>query len=493
MRVEEVLRLGRRGSRQLAGRHRWDNAAGWYRLRYADGDKMQAALNLLSRHLDRIGLRWRQEDGVTALYVGVAGRYTSILTDMADDLGFKLSPADDLPPPLNGRFMSALSLASNGGGVAVDAYLINEQLFILTGTGSAEEGPYFPQVTAANGLRPGEWQMPTPSLGISTRPTWPAPTPLALTRADDSQWSLGRAEDDMDLGGLRLGILGDEAAVAEWLARLVAAHSERPVGLAVIDGQGDLIPRLLVNPSVACLLTSRQATSLDVNVVGQGGINPLMAAHSGDLQETLERWRWWFQGMGLSEPNLALLPQAAGAGVANLADLYHWLEQQSGSTFAAAAGFRRVLDRLAANPAVGRWLTLHPTDIRPLAERGLVLISCPYKQSWPRLQALRGVLGLVADTSADLVLHQVPLSEADWAGAHSIRIATSNQNLGETVVLTRCARRQAEEVIAGLRQQKQAKRPPQLSYPALVEYVQQLGEGEALVMRGGHLARATWQ
>jgi hypothetical protein len=84
----------------MRARRGWDRRATWLRLVYGDPAPVQAAVNRLSRHTDRIGLRWRDGEGGRILYVGLAGQVlVEVLADMAADWGFQVTAAMDLRRP----------------------------------------------------------------------------------------------------------------------------------------------------------------------------------------------------------------------------------------------------------------------------------------------------------------------------------------------------------------------------------------------------------
>jgi hypothetical protein len=515
--IRQLKSYGGRHSRQLNSRAQWDSRAHWYRLRYPDAGRMQDVLNLLSRHGDRIALRWRRQDGVSRLYVGVVtDALDYVLQEMARDLGFQLSAAADLPEPLSGGFSCAHSLSEDstagpGHDWAADGYLIGGHLFSLTRNsmpenGRLSDGRHFPDVSAANGHEPGRWQMPALQLGVATRPGWTLSLPPALQpkAGDGDRWLLGRSAEKKVLHGRRLSLYGAEESVRDWLACLVIAHAtRRPAGLVVVDGQGDLAPTLLAAPVIAGHLRARRAASLDVNVVGQGGVNPLAAVTGEEAARQLARWRHWFAGMGVAESGLALLPEALAAGVTDLAQMAAWLDKPAvrNPYYAAVAPFRALLERLGRSPVTSRWLTLYPAELTSLATGGLLLINCPYRQEWPRLQALRAVVALLAASQADLVLHRVPLGQTDLDLLSSLRVVIDTQHLGETVVISRCNRRQAEKAAAHLLGRSGAtavgsgsggQNDAAPSPAALIEQMQQLGEGEALITRDGQVTWSSW-
>jgi hypothetical protein len=294
--AQGATRLGR----QLDARARWDGQATWYRLRYDDAEQTRSALDLLSRcsggrHSGRVGLRWRTESGVSRLYVGLFSvELNRLAGEMARDLGFTLTAApqlaaaeddylhdgvDALPSPLSGAFCYAPASGETAGqgetgniAGAGDGYIINGHLFALQrgrANGAALTAGYaFPTTAAVNGHTPGLWRLPPPVLGLALRPQWRPPLSLDLPAAAAEQvggeaWLLGRNVNRQPVYGQRVSVLGELDAIQQWLAQLVVAQAVcNPVGVVVIDGEGDLVPRLLTEPVIARLLQTKRATSV---------------------------------------------------------------------------------------------------------------------------------------------------------------------------------------------------------------------------------------
>jgi len=515
--------------RRLDARARWDSQATWYRLRYDDAEQARNALDLLSRHGGRVGLRWRTERDVSRLYVGVASAgLNRLAAEMARDLGFTLTAvpqlaavADDylhdgvdaLPSPLPGAFCYAPASGETAGQGEIghiagegDGYIINGHLFALPAgrvNGAALTAGYaFPTAAAIKGYLPGLWRLPLPVLGLALCPQWRPPLPLELPAATAEAWLLGRSANRQPLYGQRVSVLGEMNAVQQWLVQLVVAQAARnPVGVAVIDGEGDLVPRLLAEPVIARLLQAKQATALDVNVVGQGGVNPLAPLPGETTGQTTARWRDWFARMGSAESGLALLPDAYAAGATSLPQLRHWLEQLARNekttrpAFVAAAALRAVLDRLLADGTTARWLCQQPVDLGALLGQGMLLVACPYQGKWSRAQALRALLPLLAFHEAAVILRlgaraAIPLSREELNNPSFIRIVSDSSNLTDTVIVTRSQGRR----LASLTNHLLPQLCPEAIAPQMFqEYAGQLGVGEALALRQGTLTWVGWR
>lgn len=149
--------------RHPGSRRGWDTRATWLCLAYDDPRPVEVALNRLSRHTERIGLRWRAND----LYAGlVEPVLVGVLVDMAADWHFQVTAATNMPPRMiGGRFVPATELiavsAGNEQGVetAVDAYLVRERLFVLNP--AARRGGYrFPSPKQAIAPAGEAWHLP---------------------------------------------------------------------------------------------------------------------------------------------------------------------------------------------------------------------------------------------------------------------------------------------------------------------------------------------
>jgi hypothetical protein len=533
--AQGATRLGR----QLDARARWDGQATWYRLRYDDAEQTRSALDLLSRcsggrHSGRVGLRWRTESGVSRLYVGLFSvELNRLAGEMARDLGFTLTAApqlaaaeddylhdgvDALPSPLSGAFCYAPASGETAGqgetgniAGAGDGYIINGHLFALQrgrANGAALTAGYaFPTTAAVNGHTPGLWRLPPPVLGLALRPQWRPPLSLDLPAAAAEQvggeaWLLGRNVNRQPVYGQRVSVLGELDAIQQWLAQLVVAQAVcNPVGVAVIDGEGDLVPRLLTEPVIARLLQTKRATALDVNIVGQGGVNPLAPLPGETAERTTARWRDWFARMGAAESGLALLPNAYAAGATSLLELRHWLEQLARDekttrpTFVAAAALRAVLDRLLADGTTARWLCQQPVDLGALLPRGMLLVSCPYQRKRSRAQALRALPPILTFHGAAVILRlgaraAIPLSREEMNSSPFIRIVTDSADLAETVIVTRSEGHRLASLTNHLLPQLC---PDGIAPQMFQEYVGQLGAGEALALRQGRVSWVGWR
>jgi hypothetical protein len=291
--------------------------------------------------------------------------------------------------------------------------------------------------------------------------------------------------------------LGELDAAQQWLVRLAVAQAARdPVGVAVVDGEGDLVPRLLAEPIIARLLQTKRATALDVNIVGQGGVNPLQPLPGETAAQTTSRWRDWLARMGAAESGLALLPNAYAAGVTSLLDLRHWLEelarsaQTAQATFIAAAALRAVLDRLLADGTTARWLCQHPVAVEELLQRGMLLVACPYREKWSRLQAVRALLPILAFHGAAVILRRTPLSRGELNELSFIRIVSDSSDLTDTVIIVRSQ----GERLASLTNHLLPQLCPEAIAPQIFqEHAGRLGEGEALAVREGSVTWLGWR
>lgn len=274
-------RLFRRGRR---ARLAWEGELDWFRLRYQTPAGPARCLALLSRPeaCARVALCYRPDAAVSRLYLGVPRPYARLVRRMAADFAFSLQPEtpDALSPPPPLRPAAALPWER-----PFLAHVVDGALFVSPEAAAEGGGAYFPSAPASP---PEEedlaWALPqTPPLGMTTRPEWNGagpPAHLVATGPDDGRWLLGRTGDGRLLSAAgRVNVYGRREAVADWLAYQVTGLLARnPANLVVIDGGGDLVPRLKRKAAVTRLLGER-LTYVDVDGAALiEGINPLAPA-----------------------------------------------------------------------------------------------------------------------------------------------------------------------------------------------------------------------
>lgn len=487
-------------------RQQWVDSLVWFRLRYLDAAGPTRCLRLLSRPgaCGRIALCYQPGRSLSRLYVGLPAAEAPLLQRMAADFRFSLQPAtrdEVLVMPARLSPAAALPWARPFLAQMVDeALFIEEALF-------KEDGPFTDEALfvdeTASPLPPvaaGAWGLPAnPPPGLTLQPVWPQdapPTALTSAAPDAGRWLLGRAPDGTLLQtDAPVNVYGQAAAVAEWLAAQVTQTvSLNAAGLVVIDGAGDLVPRLKRQTAV----TRRLGESLvyvDVdNPALPPGFNPLAALPGEEPAVTLRRWQRWLAGMGIPSTALAWLSSAQQAGVTDLSGLRRWL-RQAARQGASPAGpsLEGVFAQLQAGRGLRPWLAW-PLDRFAALPDGALLFACQ-GSDWARQQLLRAVWLAAQDLGqfgkpVRIVGHGLPWGVMDGVGgempAHSsVRYLTSNgplQASGITVLVQSPPRQQAllaERFLAGNAQWQ--------------ENLALLRRGEGVVIAGGDACLASWR
>ncbi|MFQ5433317.1 MAG: hypothetical protein ACE5FD_00415 [Anaerolineae bacterium] len=104
------------------------------------------------------------------------------------------------------------------------------------------------------------WRLPdSPLPGLTLQPSWnrqQPPAHLAATEPDSRRWLLGRSQTGVPLHiSSRVNIYGRQEAVADWPVHQVTQMVTRDhANLVIIDGIGDLVPRLKRKTAVTRLL-----------------------------------------------------------------------------------------------------------------------------------------------------------------------------------------------------------------------------------------------
>jgi hypothetical protein len=227
---------------------------------------------------------------------------------------------------------------------------------------------------------------------------------------DPGQWLLGRSRTGhlLQASG-KINIYGGHEAAAAWLVHQVAQTVRvNPANLVVIDGAGDLVPRLKRKSTVTRLL-GEQLAYIDIDGAAMsGGFNPLAAVPGETETALIERWQRWFRGMNVHPKGVALLVQARCEGVEDIPALRKWLKKvERGGQYVAASSLGLALNRLTASPGLREWLEWPATrfDILPA---GALLFACK-SSGWDRQQLLRGVLlAALSVPGARLIIHGFP-------------------------------------------------------------------------------------
>jgi hypothetical protein len=460
----------------------------WFRLRYHEPAGPTRCIKLLSRPAacGSVYLYGRPGEAVSQLYLGIPAAHTRLLQRMAADFGFSLKaePVAAVIPP-RGRLTAVTGLPWDRPFVG---RVVAEALFVSLIGPPNGSGSLLPEPAAA---APPVWQLPdNPPPGLALRPTWadrPPPPPLVAAGEANRRWPLGWSTSGVPLSApARLNVYGRQEAVADWLAQLAAqtiAHDA--ANLILIDGAGDLAPRLKRRTAVTRLL-GKGLTYVDIDgAVLADGFNPLAAVPGESAAALLQRWQGWFRGMNVHPQGLQLLAQAQQAGVGDIPALRKWLQQterRGQSTAVASLGL--ALNRLTASRSLRDWLEW-PANRFDILPAGALLFACR-GSSWARQQLLRAVwLAAGQATGARLLAHGLfdrSMPVADAGDREAIAISNGPLLPGGVVVLTEChaqgAAALADRFLGGNPQGR--------------ENLELLGRGEGLVLAGGDPLLVTW-
>jgi hypothetical protein len=531
-----------RARRACARRDRWDGQAVWYRLRYDDAGKATVMVRRLGKAAGRrVGLRLRYVERTTLqCFMGVEPKYASVAEEMAAAFSCQLVRSDP-PAPLPGLFYSS-SLPDDF--VAADAYIVAGEMYVLPvcnmtaafpdRKGSGQAGTFFPvsgpvpghshkvepvagsQVPAAVasageggggresqpgtgpqqtlGPQPGMWSLPAPSLGTSTRISLSLATPAPLLRRDH-QWLVGWDGHGRSVGAYQAGVVGEPAAVHEWLTGLIlSAFQNNEKNVVMLDGQGTLVDELLSRPYVTRLVQAGLVHVIDVRRSLQTAFNPLALPLSPKAvrQEAgaAIRWQWWLAGMG-SQVSLDLLKSAVGQGVRTIPDFYRWVLEIRKSRPEIGTSLMTAIKRLDRDEEVREWLMASErfVDPRLLARHGIVLVAARASDrvgsGWARQQALRGMLGLLVESRSSLILHGLKLDKRDRKLLKEMRFIVSHTP-ASTTIITRCQDQMAQRLAIRFSANGDQAITP--------EHLQLLPPRSALVSsRAGHTALVSWK
>ncbi|MCI0647622.1 MAG: hypothetical protein L0346_22400, partial [Chloroflexi bacterium] len=314
------------------------------------------------------------------------------------------------------------------------------------------------------------------------------PAHLVATRLDPGRWLLGRsgAGTPLHVAG-PINLYGRQEAVAEWLVhQVIHTVAGDPAGLVVIDGAGDLVPRLKRKAAVTRLL-SRSLVYVEIDGTAVAiGFNPLAAAPGEAAEATLRRWQRWFAGLNVPAPGLELLAAAWRDGVGDIPALRKWLRKpERYSQQAAVASLEGALNRLAAEPRLREWLEWPANRFAGLPG-GALFFACQGRD-WARRQLLRAaLLGALAVEGTRLIVHGFPWQEVEIGEFenHGQIVAANGPRLpGSAVVLV-------ENHPQGVTALAQRYLPVDAR---LRENLELLCPGEAIMISGDDVFYASWQ
>lgn len=363
----------------------WVDSLVWFRLRYLETAGPTHCLRLLSRPqaCGRIALCYQPGNPLSRLYVGLPATETPLLQRMAADFRFSLQPTtQEEVPPLPTQLSPAAALPWTH---PFQAQVVNEMPFV----DAANTAPS-PPTEATN------WKLPVnPPPGLTLQPVWSQTLPLTTLTSgapDANRWLLGRTPDGALLQvDAPVNVYGQAVAVAEWLtAQVTQTVSLNATSLVVVDGAGDLVPRLKRQAAV----TQRLEDSLvyvDIdNPTLSPGFNPLAALPGEDAGTTLRRWQRWFAGMGVPSAARICLSQAQQAGVTDLPGLHRWLQQAARQgMLPVSRSLESLFAQLQAGTGLQSWLAW-PLDRFTTLPGGVLLFACR-ANDWARQQLLRAV------------------------------------------------------------------------------------------------------
>lgn len=400
-----------------AAREQWDAGLAWFRLRYLTPDGPTRCIRLLSRPqaCGRVALYYQPDEAVSALYLGVPETHVRLLQRMAADFNFSLKPKlPEVVMPAAQRLTAVSDLPWERPFLA---HVVNEYVFVSGSQGDVghNRGRFLPQPPAkAAKEKAGIWQLPSnPAPGLTAQPYWNGhhpPACLAVTEPDPGRWLLGRSQSGTPLHVAgRVNIYGRQEAVADWLVHQVTQMVALDhANLMILDGAGDLVPRLKRKAAVTRLL-GEQLAYVDMDGTSlANGFNPLAAVPGETDEALLQRWQRWFGGMNVHPQGVQLLARAQADGVVDIPSLRKWLKQveRQGQT-AAVSSLGMALNRLTANRSLREWLEW-PVNRFDILPAGALFFACK-GTNWERQQLLRAaLLAAMQMPSVRLIAHGLP-------------------------------------------------------------------------------------
>lgn len=421
----------------------------WFRLRYENGRSATRWLNLLSAGdaCGQIWLYYQPGAAVSLVVVGVPIAQVRLLPQMAADLGFMLedmSASFEVPKDI-GRWQSVKQLPWQTRFLA-----------------KVEDGQVRMACWDVNGAAPDEWgggdeaawQLPMPPPpGLRIQPVWSevAVPKMLLANGDREGWRLGYDSNGrcLRLSG-HLNVYGRSADVAAWMEALV--HDtllEDGANLIVIDGRGDLVPKLKRKTAVTQLM-GEKLTYLDLDsATTLHGFNPLAALPDEAAGDVIQRWQAWFTSMGVHRSGVQLLPAAHSDGVDSIPALQKWLRQmEARQQQTAVAALKLALTKLTSERTVYDWLSWPDSHLTKL-EAGSLLFACR-ATTWARQQILYAAyLAATVTSQSRLMLHGFPWSllTAHQMPIKECIIGNGPPLSGATAVAVRCSGEQAARLV----------------------------------------------
>lgn len=447
-----------------AAREQWDAGLVWFRLRYLEPERPTRCINLLSRSpaCGRVALYYRPGEAVSELYLGAPETHVRLVQRMAADFGFSLKPK---PPEVTispaGRMTAVSDLPWDRAFVA---HIANEFAFVCLVEDENKGGAYLPPPPSLEpGRGPATWRLSdNPLPGLALKPSWNGgqpPARLIATEPDPQRWLLGRSQSGLPLHVAgRINIYGRQEAVADWLVQQVTQMVTLDhANLVVIDGAGDLAPRLKRKAAVTRLL-GEQLAYVDIDGASlANGFNPLAVVPGETEAALVQRWQRWFQGMNVHPQGIQLLARAQSEGIGDIPALRKWLKQverqgQSATTATepvlslpkysvqAVSSLGMALNRLTASRRLREWLEW-PANRFEILPEGALFFACK-GTSWEREQLLQAaLLGALQVAGVRLIVHGLPGKAALMAqvGSQEQIVVSNGPRLPDSaIILTEC-------------------------------------------------------
>ena len=482
-----------------AAREKWEAGLAWFRLRYLEPGGPARCINLLSRSqaCGRVALYYRPGEAVSQLYLGIPETHVRLLQRMVADFGFSLKPRPpEVTIPAAQRMTAVADLPWDK---AFLAHIANEFAFVSLVEGENKNGAHLPSAPSGEppsslepGRGPATWCLPDKPLpGLTLRPSWNGEQPpayLVATEPDPRRWLLGRSQSGIPLHiSGQVNIYGRQEAVADWLVHQVSQMiSLDHANLVVIDGAGDLVPRLKRKAAVTRLL-GEQLAYVDIDGASlANGFNPLAAAPGESEAALVQRWQRWFQGMNVHPQGIQLLTRAQREGVEDIPGLRKWLKQsERQGHYAAVSSLGMALNRLTASRTLREWLEW-PANRFDILPAGALFFACK-GSGWDRQQLLQAVLlGAMQVEGVRLIVHGFPGKAVRKARVgQQERIVVSNGPLlsNSAIILTECH----AHGVAALASRFLA------SDACLSENLELLGRGEGIVITNDDVLFTAWQ
>lgn len=425
---------------------KWEATLVWFRLRYLEAAGPTRCLNLLSRAqaCGRIALYYQPGEAIAELYLGIQEMHARLLQRMVADFGFSVKPkAPEVEIPAATKMTAVTHLPWQR---AFKAHIVNE--FAFVSGGESKRAVHLPQPPSqVPGRGAASWRLPdAPPPGLNSTASWNCselPAHLIATEPDKSRWLVGKAVSGVPLHVVGpVNIYGRQEAVTDWLVQQVGQTiALDPTNLVVIDGAGDLVPRLKRKRAVTRLL-GEQLVYLDIDGTSlTSGFNPLAALPGESQADMRQRWQYWFQGMQVHPQGIELLAKAQQDGVKDIPTLRKWLKQiERQGQHTAVSSLGLALNRLTASPTLREWLEW-PTSRFDILPEGVLMLACKGK-SWDRQQLLKAaLLAALQVTGVRLVLHGFPWQSSTISLLKSPeRLLISNGPLlaASAIILTEC-------------------------------------------------------